>query len=296
MSPDPSFDGKSCTSDGERNGFPRGAYGLRLHGLPDAHAVLGAAAVDWPVLTVRHTFGTEQLERESLGADGARVRTSDGGFAEVDRRSMTASLVLRSHVRAAEVVHPFLSTTCAIVSRWFDRDSFHAGAFVAGGGAWLVVGDKGRGKSSTMAWLSLQGHPILADDLVVVDDGYALAGPRCIDLRPDAAEQLGVGEPLGVVGARERWRLSIPGAPDRVPVRGWVYLGWGDRVEINIVPPSQRLARVIAAVALRALPLSAARLLDHVALPMVELVRPRDWAALPDISDALLHLAMSAQS
>ena len=36
------------------------------------------------------------------------------------------------------------------------------------------------------------------------------AGPRSIDLRPDAAARLGLGESIGVVGARERWRLRAP--------------------------------------------------------------------------------------
>ena len=48
-----------------------------------------------------------------------------------------------------------------------------------------------------------------ADDLLVLDGRTTFVGPRSIDLREDAAAQLGAGEAIGVTGARGDDQLAI---------------------------------------------------------------------------------------
>ena len=105
-------------------------------------------------------------------------------------------------------MHPYLAPVALVMARWLGREGFHGGGIVAGGGVWGVLGDKTAGKSTTLAWLAREGVGVVSDDVLVIDGGTALAGPRSVDLREEAAERLGVGEPMGRVGQRERWRFS----------------------------------------------------------------------------------------
>lgn len=142
-------------------------------------------------------------------------------------------------------MHPYLAGAAAVAARWAGRESFHAGAVMIGGGAWVVLGNKENGKSTTLAWLALNGHTVLTDDLLVIDRDLALAGPRCIDLRRESSERLGVGEPLGIVGQRERWRFMLGGAPAMVPLRGFIALSWDDSVALERVRGAHRLLALL---------------------------------------------------
>ena len=74
---------------------------------------------------------------------------------------------------------------------------------------------------------SEQGVPIVADDLLAIDAGDVLAGPHCVDLRPDVARQrFSDAEPLGKVGNRERYRLEATPAPARNRLRGIFSVEW----------------------------------------------------------------------
>ena len=118
------------------------------------------------------------------------------------------------------------------------RAAIHGGAFLHEGRAWVLLGDKGQGKSSTLGWLATPGVPIITDDLVVCDEGDVLAGPRCVDLRADPARHLNVGRDLGVIGTRERWRIDVPPCPSRSPLRGWIFLEWGAEIAVERLAPS----------------------------------------------------------
>ncbi|TQN37946.1 hypothetical protein FHU33_4619 [Blastococcus colisei] len=185
------------------------------------------------------------------------------------------------------LVHPFLSTSVAVMSRWQGRDAFHAGAVVRDGGAWAVLGDKGQGKSSLLALLALRGAEVLSDDLVVLDDGKVHRGPRCIDLRADAAQRLSCGEDLGIVGARHRARLRLGEAPGVVPLKGWVVLGWGDQLSVEEVPVDQRLPALLGNLALRLPPPSFARVMSYLSKPFLRLTRPCDWNVADEALDVL---------
>jgi hypothetical protein len=171
---------------------------------------------------------------------------------------------------------------------WLGRESFHAGAFAAGGGVWALVGDKGSGKSSTLAQLALAGHDIVTDDILVLRRGVALAGPRCLDLRAGPAARLGAGTLLGMVGLRERWRMPLGPVEPELPLRGWVLLAWHDRPEARVVRGAERLLRLMPHRAVRLAPQDPGMLVRLSSLPLVELRRPHRWQALPDATRRLL--------
>jgi hypothetical protein len=192
-----------------------------------------------------------------------------------------------------ELVHPFLAPAAAVVAHWLQRLSFHAGAFVSDGGVWALVGAREAGKSSTLAWLALHDHPIVADDVLVLEDGSAFAGPRSIDLREDTADRLEVGRALGVVGARHRWRVTLPQIDPELPFHGWVFLDWGDGIDARRLSGSDCLRRLIQNLTLRVSSTSPASLLELATLPAWELRRPRDWGVMTASAERLLVLTRS---
>jgi hypothetical protein len=157
-----------------------------------------------------------------------------------------------------------------------------------GAGAWGILGDKGAGKSSTLGFAAMEGLDVLTDDLLIVDGNQAFAGPRCVDLRLEAAQALRVGTDLGVVGLRERWRVYPKEVPATAELAGWILLSWGEN-DIRSVPPAERLKVLLAG---RALALPEARpadLLDLIDRPMVVWRRPQGWKSARRAIDPLLR-------
>ena len=267
----------------------RGAYGLRLRGVDAARELLLDAEADWPSFELVARVGHADPQVQWVRAEGALLRLASGGEVEIDRARGRALFTLPSLPTAAELVHPYLAPVAAVAARWLGRESFHAGAVSVDGEAWGVLGDKGAGKSSLLAALALAGHRLVADDVLVLDgQGGALAGPRSIDLRGQAAARLGVGRPLGLVGLRERWRLSAPPVASVTALRGFVTLAWGDGPAVASVPAAQRLTRLAAQRVLALPPADPGRLVELSALPMLELRRPRDWGAAAGAVELLL--------
>jgi hypothetical protein len=267
----------------------RGAYGLHLIGLEDAEELLVPAAESWPRIEVSAKVGDVSPTRQWARRDGARLRLPSGGQVEVDWTRRTALFTLPRPVGAAELVHPYLATVAAVACHRDGREGFHAAAVTAGGGAWAIVGDKGAGKSSLLAVLALRGLPVVADDVVVLDDrGRALAGPRFIDLREGAARELGTGTSIGVVGARERFRMTAGPVSPATPLRGFVRLEWGDELALTPVGPARRLQELYPQRIARLEPADARPMLELSTLPMLELRRPRDWRGAGAAADLLL--------
>src|SRR6202041_3496235 len=94
-------------------------------------------------------------------------------------------------VPAECLAQPHLASAAAALGIWAGCQALHGGAFVHAGRAWALVGDKGAGKSTALAQLAAAGITVLADDLVICQKGTILAGPRSVDLRPEAALALG---------------------------------------------------------------------------------------------------------
>jgi hypothetical protein len=267
-----------------------GAYGFRLHGIDAAAHLLTSAEPAWPELTlVRSVDDTRGPQRDRVDEDQAELVLRSGGWVELRRADARATYHLRQPASDGDLLHPYLAPVAALAARWLGRESFHAGAVVVNGGAWGVLGDKEAGKSSTLASLALAGHPVLSDDILVLDKGDVFAGPRCIDLREEPAQRLGVGEPLGVVGVRERFRLELGAAPARVPLRGFVSLEWGGEVSVEPVRGAERLLALVPHRALLLETSAPADLLELSSLPFLRLRRPRGWDSLADTVERLLE-------
>jgi hypothetical protein len=265
-----------------------GAYGLRLDNVERARPLLVQALPDWPLLSVRRKVGTSKAEHDSLTEQAALLRLQSGGEISIDRRRGEATFVLPHRVGTAELVHPLLAPAAAVMAYWLRRESVHGSGVVVGDRVWGLIGDRGSGKSTTVARLALDGFAIASDDLLVVEDSTVFAGPRSIDLRREAAEHLAAGEPLGVIGARERWRLQIGPVAPSLELGGWIFLTWGERVQAITVAPADRLARLHANRGVNVPPRDPAALLDLAALPSWELSRPEGWASLPDAVECLV--------
>ena len=272
---------------------PAGTYGFRLEGVDGARDLLSAADPSWPRLSLEVTSDAIPApERELADDERAEIRLRAGGWFEMDRAAGAVVFHLGHRPDAGALVHPYLAPAAAIAARWHGREGFHAGAIVAQDGdgrAWGIVGEKEAGKSSALATLALGGHTVLTDDVLILDDGDVLAGPRCIDLRAEPARRLGAGEPLGVVGARERWRLALAPAPARSPLAGWVILEWGERFDAQQVSGSERLLTLVPHRALRLAPADPVELLHLSSLPCWRIRRSRDLRLLEDDSRRLLE-------
>jgi hypothetical protein len=274
-------------------GASSGAYGLRLAGLESASELLVPVGPAAPLYAVEAAVADPMTAPEYAGDDRAELQLRSGGRIEIDRVAGTVRFEIAHPVRPDELVHPYLAPAAAVIARWHGHESLHAGAFAVDGSAWGVLGTREAGKSSTLAWLALAGAEVLCDDLLVVDGRTALVGPRSIDLRADAADRLGAGEPIGVTGARERWRLRLDGAGDGHALAGWIFLAWGDRVATRSLGASERIQRLIPQRATSLAPTRADAVLDLATLPAWEVSRPRDWASLPQAGERLLELARS---
>ncbi len=209
---------------------------------------------------------------------------------DIDGETRSATLHLPPSTADHAFVHPYLSLVAAMAAYWRGWHYLHAGAVVVNGSVWGLFGQRGAGKSSTLAHLARRsGIQVLSDDVLVLDQELtAYAGPRCIDLRGDAAERLGLGEDIGVVGGRRRWRMALGPVAPELAFRGWVELAWGDSVGVSEPAPSERFASLARNLALRLVPPDAAALLTLADLPYVRFARPREYEALDGALDQLL--------
>jgi hypothetical protein len=265
-----------------------GAYGLRLAGLAGCEPLLVSAEKGWPLVRVALEISDADPPAEWLDGRSAVVRLRTGGWIELDRASGLVTYFVDKRLSDDEIVHPFLAPVAIVASHWHERESIHGGAFLVDGRAWGIVGGRLGGKSSLLATLAARGVDVLADDLLVLDELSAFAGPRTIDLRKDAAAELGLGECIGQAGARMRWRLRLAAVPPSAPVGGWIFVGWGDRIEIRRLRGVETLERLIGSRGIRVAPHEPERFLQISMLSAWELRRPRSWSSLHQTVEELL--------
>jgi hypothetical protein len=268
----------------------QGAYGLRVRGIDLPSDQFVEAEGHWPTVEVHvQVLPVPPSPAEYIDGRAARLQVRPRGSVFMDRLAGHAAFTLPAEPTASALLHPHLAAVGAVWSYWSGRESFHAGSFLAGGAAWGVLGDKGSGKSSTLAALAAAGVPILCDDVLVLDGTTAFAGPRSIDLRADAARTLGIGEPLGVIGDRERWRVALEPIQPEIPFRGWVDLRWSEEPVVRSVQGAERLRRLLEHRALRIPPHDPAALFELAGLPFLEFGRPRRWSSITAALELLLE-------
>ena len=157
-------------------------------------------------------------------------------------------------------------------------------------GAVLVLGKRESGKSTTLAWLATEvGALVISDDLVVLDHGQVLPGPRCIDLRGGANGLDGQALEAEWVRSTSHLRLTLPAVANAYPVAGTALLRWGDRFQVSSVPLDSRIELLSERRSCRALPADARALLDLAALPMIIVTRPKDSRFIPATANAVMN-------
>jgi hypothetical protein len=268
-----------------------GAYGFHLPDLADTGR-LGPAPPAWPDWRVGIAIDPSldiRTVSEIVGDDQATIVHHPFGVAALDRRSSSTDLRLLSAPTNETLVHPLLASTAIIANHWSGKPSFHGGAFVYDGRAWGVLGAREDGKSSTLGWMVRAGCDVLSDDVLVIEAGDVLAGPRCLDLRDEAAAYFGFGTYLGVMGNRERWRVDLGEVEPSVPLGGWISLHWSEKLDISTVPLSRRIQRLVEARGLRSsLAGDPTSWLELASLPFLEFARPRSWDDFDRAMDALV--------
>ena len=262
-----------------------GAYGLRLRGVPAEDHWLIEQPDDAPLLHLHVSVGTSSDHPSRVSAESADLALLGGGRLQARRSEEEVRFVLPKPIGGAELVHPYLAPAAALRWQWASREALHAGVALIGGGAVLLFGAKGSGKSTTLAWLAERhGITVLSDDLAVIDEGRALAGPRSLDLRAGDS-QASRGE---AVRGGERRRVRLPPAPRSAPVRGCVVLSWGESRRLETVSPAARL-ELLAAQRSYPLPGDPETLLDLASLPTLRLTRPRSLDEREACAQALLE-------
>lgn len=275
-----------------------GAYGLRIEGLSDPSSCLVAVPSAWPEMRVsvqpptpvdRLALSRSGNVEQAMEADDqhAVIRLVDGEWIELQREPLTMHIRSSRNLPTDVVLHPYLGLPATVAARWQGRIALHAGAFIHGGRAVALVGDREAGKSSTLGELLRREVPILADDVLVIEGTTACAGPRTLDLRRGPAALLG-GEPLGLVGSRLRWRLRPGGVPAAVRLCAIVSLEWGDALRVEPLGHAERLRSIVSTCALVPREAESLALLDLAALPGWRVVRPPDLHLLGRSVDALL--------
>jgi hypothetical protein len=278
-------------ASGPTDGGPAGAYGLSLRNVDGARRLLVRADPGWTTIEIVRRAGAGTKSPTRLGPGRAELRLVEGASAVLERAEGRVTFFSPRQLADEALVHPYLAPVASVFAHWAARESLHAGAVIVAGSAWLLLGEKGSGKSSLLATLAGEGVPILADDLIVTAESHAYAGPRVLDLRAPAARALGVGTAIGKVGARERWRLELDGIAPTAPLGGLVFLAWGDEERADPLRPSDALLRLTRHRAVRVPPARPEALVELAALPAFTLSRPRRWESLGDTARRLLDLA-----
>jgi hypothetical protein len=246
-----------------------GAYGFRLSGLNTAERLAVTGASHWPQLSYT-TDNRPDAAEVSLDVNSLELR-------------------VRADVSRSELVHPLLGRVGAQLALASRGDAMHAGAVTGDGRAWIVIGPKGAGKSTLLVGLAHAGVPVVTDDVVVLRDGLVTAGPRCIDLRPDAK---GFGLGVAVRPSDPRNRIALPPIAAEHPLAGVIYLEWSP-VETAFEPldPGETIKRLLVLRSEKGYPRDPRMLLDLAGLPSLLLKRPRSRSGF-DASVELMRVLL----
>jgi hypothetical protein len=270
------------------------AYGLRYVGIEPSPVLTVLGGDRWPaahILQQQAEPAVRSPGHPEAGRDedppGAllvsvteerAVAITTTGEVTVDRNERSVTIAGSVPRDSASLAHPGLAFGSVMLAYWRGDEGFHASGIVVDGRAWALSGPRGAGKSTLVAWLALHGTEILCDDLLIVSGERAFAGPRCVDLRPDAAERLGIVDSTELVRDRSRHRLHLPPIQADVPFGGFVYLSDQATAEPSRLDAGEALRRVVLNRSLFGLPPRApGGLVAYGALPAFELRRADGW-------------------
>jgi hypothetical protein len=275
-----------------KNGDGMYLYGLHVPALQSVNALTGSRDLRWHEVALgQHVDGPPTTTGFSWSDDAVTYGAPDDFGVEVTRRpGLCVRVTSGREMSTAEIVHPVMTFAGAAAAWWTGRLSFHAAAVVMDGRAWVLLASPGGGKSTLAACLRARGHPILSDDLAVLDGRTVLAGPRSADLRQGAAEHLTPAR-LEYLPWRKRWRTDLGAAPHEVPLGGFVLLEWGDAVETRRAGAVERLRAFARFDGLRQGPATATAFLDLLDVPSYVVRRPHQWSALDATAASLEALA-----
>ena len=252
------------------SGVALAAYGFRFCGLTSGRwlGVIGAGR--WPRVSCELDDRVDAPELE-LHTDAPHLR-------------------LPADTSHDELVHPLLGRVGSHLALAQGADAMHAGAVAGPAGAWAVVGPKMAGKSTLLAALSRAGTAIVTEDVLVFSGGVAVAGPRCIDLRPDAP---GLGLGVAVRPADPRHRIALPPIAAEHRLTGVIHLEWGDEESaLDRLDHREALRRLLTVRSEKGYPRDPGKLIDLAALPTMRLRRPRSARGLDasvTLVQGLLH-------
>jgi hypothetical protein len=266
----------------------RAAYGYRIEGIGEGAALALRGVTSWPVLSVTARIESSGDPHDvTLGPDRASIETPAARLV-LEREPARLTVLAHRRLPDADLVHPCLWPAAAVFARWRGLETLHGGAFVdERGGAWAVLGGRGAGKSSLLAALALDGHEVVADDLLVLDGAHCFAGPRCVDLRPDAVAELGVVG-LPAVRSTRRRRLALAPSAGRFTLRGCAYLDWGESIAVEPLTPGEHLGLLTGQRRVAGLGANIDQLLAVAGLPAFWIRRPRVPGSLSRARGALL--------
>ncbi len=254
----------------------------------------------------------------SLWSDGElwRVATSDIGdfdIADDSRTIVWRAGASTSAALASEELARFdmLGRVLPLALHRTGALSLHGSAVITPAGAILLLGAKGRGKSTLALALAQRGAQLLTDDVAVVEappgEGARVRpGVHAVRLWPDAAERLGTAD-YGSAGSIGR-KLVIQTLPDRLrafasaPLAAVYILEPGAPVDAGAPPVKRERLRQVDAVRQLLGQVTAGNLLGGEAAPIVlarvaELTRRapvhvlrlhHDFARLNDVVTAIL--------
>ena len=194
--------------------------------------------------------------------------------------------------RMVSLVHPLLGRVAAQIALARGADAMHAGAVGGKAGAWAIIGAKGAGKSTLLASLDEIGIPIVTDDVLMFAGSTVMAGPRCIDLRPDA-QRFGLGMAVRPTDPRNRIALAPIAAEHQLA--GVIHLEWSS-AETTLEPLDHREAirRLLILRSDKGYPRSPHAPLDLGQLPTMLLKRPRSMRGLDSSAAHLERLLLQS--
>lgn len=296
MSPLPARSESPAVEVLSRSNSHLGAYGFRLdyQDADDPPPDLIELDSSAPLVTVDWRHASTITDVEEVTEDRVAYGFRGATIYHVERDPPAIRFDIPYIPIRAALVHPLLTVGVSILARWRGNATLHAGAFETPSGAWAIMGGREAGKSSILASLAQRGHSVVADDLLITDDGSVWAGPSCVDLRPDTAGRFADARPLGIIGGRPRFRLSTLPGRARLPVAGFFVLDWHEQpgVLVESLPAQERLHWIYRQEYIRLVGYpDPQKLMPLLGLPAWRVTRPRDWKATEEVIDRVLEIA-----